>query len=161
MCCPIVLRHTCGEPAVPRTAGRHSAHFTALITGDIRAAIGGDATFSELPAQDGAVSRFRLLLGPLSAQGAVLFDWRSNSRPAPGIYPISGWDQPSEHIRGLVFLGPVERPIAELHAESGTLRIVAASDTRLVGRFTLAAVGRGSRPPLRISLSGPFTARVS
>jgi hypothetical protein len=151
-----------GVAVVPSAAESHSASFTAVITGDVQATIGGDAAFSELPASDGASSIFRLLLGPLSAQGAVLLSWRGDSPPVRGIYAISGWEDSFDHVEGLMMLGPVERPLAELQADSGTLRIVEATNARLVGSFAFTAVGRqGSRVPLRLSLSGSFTARAS
>jgi hypothetical protein len=151
-----------GTAIVPPAAGRHSASFTVEITVDVRATIRGDAIFSELPQSDGASSMFRLLLGPLSAQAAVLFSWRGNSRPARGMYPISRWEEPSDQVHGLVLLGPVERPLAELHAEAGTLRIIEASDSWLVGSFAFAAIGRPRiREPLRLSLFGWFRARAN
>jgi hypothetical protein len=146
----------------PSVAARAASHFTADITGDVQAAIGGDAVFSELQASDGASPTFSLLLGPLSAQGAVLLSWTSKSRPSRGIYPIAGWEEQTGHFRALVVLGPVERPLAELQASRGALKIISASNTRLIGSFTFVAVARQlSRAPLRVALTGSFTARAS
>jgi hypothetical protein len=147
-------------PAATVAPVRSSAGFTAHISGDVRAAIGGDATFGALPAPEGGSPVFRLLLGPLSAQGCVLLTWTSGSLPVRGIYPIGDGDSSPDRIGGLVLLGPVERPLAELRVESGTLRILAASRRGLVGSFALAAVGWPRNPKqLRISLSGDFRAR--
>jgi len=140
---------------------RHSASFSAQLTGDVTATLAGEATFSQVPGQTGALPVFGLALGPLSAQGAVFFRVMSGSRPGPGSYSISRRGDGSDAVRATVLLGPVERPFGEFQAQSGTLRIISATDARLAGTFSLDTTGvQRSREGLRLSLSGSFTARA-
>ena len=145
---------------VPFPAVHHPGSFTAELTGDVETTIDGEATFGEQRAPDGSLL-LSVCLGPYAAQGGLLLNWRTRARPASGIYSICASGEAAGDIRGRVFLGPSERPIAELFAESGTLRITDASRSGLAGSFTIAAVGRQRGEALRICLRGAFTARAS
>ena len=143
-------------PVAPRPAG-----FTARLSGDIQSELSGEAGFSAQPAPDGFSWACELFLGHLGAQGGVVLRWVGRSGPSTGHYWITGGFESSDHVRGRVFLGPAERPIAELDAESGTLTIAESRDGVVRGSFTLAAVGRErAGSSLHVRLTGSFTARV-
>ena len=149
-----------GTTVVAFPAVHRAGSFTAELSGDVETTLDGDATFGEQREPDGALL-LGVCLGPHAPQGGLLLTWRTRARPANGIYPISARAEGWGDIRGRVFLGPSERPIAELVAESGTLRIIETSRSSLAGSFTIAAVGRQRGEALRIRLRGAFTARAS
>jgi hypothetical protein len=65
-------------------------------------------------------------------------------------------------VRGRVFLGPAERPIAELVDEGGSLKLAEVREGRVRGSFAVAATGRvRDGQVLRVWLTGAFCARIS
>jgi hypothetical protein len=141
-------------------AVRARPSFTAHLSGDVVATIAGHATFSRSE-HSGMVPSLDLGLGLLGVQGAVLFTLSSDPRAARGSHRITARRDGRDRIRARVVLGPLERPLAELLAQSGRLTIVSATERRIAGRFELSAVGERSREPLRVVIRGSFVARAA
>jgi hypothetical protein len=134
--------------------------FTAEVSGDVTATIDGHATFSRV-CRPGVAPTLDLGLGLLGVQGAVLFTLTGDHRPAPGGHRVTRRRDGDDRIRARLVLGPLERPLAELRARSGSLTILSASDTWIEGRFVLSAIGERTRQPLRLTVRGSFVARAA
>jgi hypothetical protein len=106
----IPRKRKCRAPAVTIAPARSSAGFTARISGDVHATMGGDATFTAVPAPESASPVFRLLLGPLSAQGCVLLTWTSGSLRARRDLFDWQWGRPRTASEGRCCWGPSSAP---------------------------------------------------
>jgi hypothetical protein len=159
----IARSHAHGATILPFPAAPRPGSFTAGIRGDIEATFSGEATLNMQPSPSGHGTLYSLCLGTLAAQGGLVLSWAGGSRPAPGPHSISrGLEKTDRGVRGRVFLGPAERPIAELVAEGGSLKLAEVSEGRVRGSFAVAATGRvRDGQVLRVWLTGAFCARIS
>lgn len=150
-----------------RTVGP-SSHF-AHIKGAMESNVAGRAVFGQTsggctqPAT--CVGSFSLELGAYSEEGAVVFSRVSSSRPEVGTYRVSPFQngpESSEEFHALVSLGSVTMPTGVFRAVSGTVTITQSSETRVVGRYEVKAVGfLAAQPEIEdrvITVRGGFTA---
>jgi hypothetical protein len=141
----------------------NSASFTAVLTGDVKTTISGDARFGEVRGGPSAPDVFSLSLGADSPRGAVLFTYPSRSGLHVGSYRVAEAGSPNGELQALVVLGSVNQPEGVFRGTAGTLTITSVSDVEITGLFSVNADGflasasdRENRP---VSVSGSFVAR--
>ncbi len=142
----------------------HSYSFRAALTGDVRAAMSGSATFDWGSATAGTLPVFILDLGTDSLEGAVLFTRTSGTRLSVGSYGVSDLRGGSDALEAVVRLGRADGPERVFRAQAGTLTITSVSDNVITGLFALQATGfpaaRPDRDSQRVFVSGSFAAKA-
>jgi hypothetical protein len=139
-----------------------SNSFSAVLTGDVRTTVAGEATFGRISGGPTAPDVFTVTLGANTSDGAVLFTQPIGGGLSVGSYRISDVGFPGA-VQALVVLGSSDRPRGVFRASTGILTITSASEHTLTGLFTLHASGflasAPEREDQRVSVSGSFTAQ--
>jgi hypothetical protein len=139
----------------------YSNSFNAVLTGDVRTTVSGEATFGRISGGPTAPDVFTVTLGADTSDGAVLFTQPIGGGLSVGSYRISDVGFPGE-IQALVVLGSSDRPRGVFRASTGMLTITSASEHTLTGVFSLHGDGFLASAPERedqqVSVSGSFTA---
>jgi len=140
-----------------------SNSFSAVLSGDVKAAISGNAIFGRIPGGPTAPDVFTVSLGADSSDGAVLFTQPNSRTLKVGSYRISDGDGTEGSVQALVMLGSSEQPRGVFRASAGTLTITSISDYAITGLFSLDATGflasTPGREDQRVSVSGSFSAQ--
>jgi hypothetical protein len=141
-----------------------SASFSAVLSGDVKATIAGEARFGQVRGGPSAPDVFSLTLGADSPQGAVLFTYPGASGFHVGSYRVTEAVREGE-LQGLVVLGSADHAEGVFRATGGILTITSVSDVEITGRFAVDAEGFLASAPDRehrpVSISGSFVARRS
>ena len=139
----------------------NSASFSAVLIGDVKTTIAGDARFGQLKGGPSAPDVFSLTLGADSPQGAVLFTYPNASGLHVGSYRVAEAVREGE-LQGLVVLGSADHAEGVFRVTEGTLTITSVSDVEITGLFAVDAEGFLASAPDReqrpVSVSGSFVA---
>lgn len=83
-------------------------------------------------------------LGAYSDNGAVVFSRVSAARPKVGSYKVVAFGpgpEGPEQFHAMVSPGSVAAPLGAFRAVSGTVTILQSTETKIVGRYEVKAVG--------------------
>jgi hypothetical protein len=143
----------------------NSASFSAVLTGDVKTTISGDARFGPVRGGPSGPDVFSVSLGADSRDGAVLFTYPSRSGLRVGSYRVAEAGARNGELQALVVLGSANHPEGAFRGTAGTLTITSVSDVEITGRFSVDADGFLASAPERenrpVSVSGSFVARRS
>jgi len=141
----------------------NSASFTAVLTGDVKTTISGDARFGQVRGGPSAPDVFTLSLGADSPQGAVLFTFPSRAGLNVGSYRVAEAGARDGELQALVVLGSAAHPRGVFRGTAGTLTTTSVSEVEITGLFSVDADGFLASAPDRenrpVSVSGSFIAR--
>jgi hypothetical protein len=142
-----------------------SASFNAVLTGDVKTTISGDARFGQVRGGPSAPDVFSLTLGADSRRGAVLFTYPARSGLHVGSYRVAEAGVREGDLQALVVVGSANHPEGVFRGTAGTLTITSVSDVEITGLFAVDADGFLASAPARenrpVSVSGSFIARRS